>query len=120
MTDKGSSRTWQAQGHFGFVQFGILNRRPAVNPHFHTWNKVFIGYCDGTSFSGNLVHTRKGLHYRGRANLDAALDKLIEECGMAKASDVVFTGNSAGGLATYLQLDHVASRLPSSTKVRGL
>jgi hypothetical protein len=72
---------------------------------------VFIGYCDGSSFSGQVEGTHQGLHYRGRANLDAVIDSLIADAGLEKASDVVFTGGSAGGLTTYLQVDHVAERL---------
>jgi hypothetical protein len=52
--------------------------------------------------------------------LDAVLDDLLAHRGMDEATDVVFTGGSAGGLTTYLQLDHVKTRLPTGTKIRGL
>eukprot|EP01052_Picozoa_sp_SAG31_P077413 SAG31_NODE_36785_length_310_cov_0.857820_1_plen_54_part_01 len=29
---------------------------------------VWIGYCDGSSFSGRVEGLHKGLHYRGRPN----------------------------------------------------
>lgn len=41
--------------------------------------------------------------YRGRPNLDAVLDSLISK-GLGNAKNVVFTGGSAGGLTTYLQV----------------
>jgi hypothetical protein len=44
------------------------------------------------------------------------LDDLLGRQGMRRASDVVLSGCSAGGLAIYLQADHVAARLPASTK----
>ena len=61
-----------------------------------------------------------GLHYRGRANLDAVLDHLFQRQGMDKASEVVFTGGSAGGLAVYLNVDHVATRVNASEPVNHL
>jgi hypothetical protein len=90
------------------------------NPDFHDANIVWIGYCDGMSFAGNLsipLENAHGgqpspkLHFRGRANLDAVLDSLIESRGLAQATKVVFAGDSAGALAVWLNLDHVAARL---------
>ena len=49
----------------------------------------------------------------------AVLDDLLAK-GLDKATDVVLSGCSAGGLAIYLQADHVASRLPRTTKFRTL
>ena len=62
----------------------------------------------------------QGLHYRGRPNLDAVLDPLIAKSHLDQATDVIFTGGSAGGLTTYLQIDHVKSRLPAVKTVKGL
>jgi hypothetical protein len=33
---------------------------------------------------------------------------------------VVVSGSSAGGLATYVHLDHIASRMPASAVTRGV
>ena len=138
---------------------------------------VFIGYCDGSSFSGGREGSVNGLRYRGRANLDSVLDSLLARAGgLKQATDVIITGGypgtprrtrgiapaqplefrrleeyrgghrrrprgtfgypctraplrapraplplhpggSAGGLAVYLQADHIASRLPPRAKV---
>lgn len=51
------------------------------------------------------------LHFRGRANLDAVLDSLFETRGLGNATEVVFAGDSAGALAVWLNLDHVAERV---------
>jgi hypothetical protein len=32
---------------------GILSNSEQVNPDFFNWNRVFVRYCDGGSFSGN-------------------------------------------------------------------
>ena len=76
--------------------------------------------CDGSSFTGTRPGSFNGLRYRGRANLDAVLDHLIEHEGLGAASDVIVTGGSAGGLAVYLNADHIASRLPKVPRTKAL
>lgn len=56
--------------------------------------------------------TNSSLMFRGIRNLDATLDFLIAKFNIAKAELLVLTGGSAGGLSTFLHLDHVAARLP--------
>lgn len=51
------------------------------------------------------------VHLRGRANLDALLEALDRAAGLFGADEVVFSGTSAGGLATYLHASYVKSRL---------
>ena len=60
------------------------------------------------------------LWYRGRNILDAVLDDLLARRGLKQATDVVLSGCSAGGLAIYLNADHVASKLPSGAKFRAI
>jgi len=116
----GSSKHWQeATTCYGECD-GILSKNCTLNPDFCTWGHVFIGYCDGSSFSGRVEGTHQGLYYRGRPNLDAVLDALIANESLATADAVIFTGGSAGGLTTYLQIDHVKSRLPDVKVVKGL
>eukprot|EP00928_Gymnodinium_smaydae_P045833 TRINITY_DN30507_c0_g1_i1.p1 TRINITY_DN30507_c0_g1~~TRINITY_DN30507_c0_g1_i1.p1 ORF type:complete len:419 (-),score=38.08 TRINITY_DN30507_c0_g1_i1:94-1314(-) len=121
-TSLGSSVSWGATTSCYGKCDGILSDNVVENPDFHGWNAVWIGYCDGTSMSGNRNGTHQGLYYRGRANLDAVLDDLFAR-GMDKATDVIFTGGSAGGLAVYLGVDHVAERVHKhapNAKVVGL
>jgi hypothetical protein len=69
--------------------------------------------CDGASFAGHrdnaVVVDGVPLYYRGRDILDATLASLIANDGLAEAAAVVLKGCSAGGLATILHLDYVAS-----------
>jgi hypothetical protein len=109
-TNLGSSRHWgEFTACYGNCS-GILSPSKSDNPDFYGWNHVFVGYCDGTSMTGAKTGTQNNLHFRGRANLDGVLDSLLER-GMNNATDVIFTGGSAGGLAVYLNLDHVADRV---------
>jgi len=81
-------------------------------------------YCDGGSFAGNndTVTTWEGhdLYFRGFRILQAYRQSLISKYNLAGASEVVISGCSAGGLATYLHLDWWAAHVPHGSKVRGL
>jgi hypothetical protein len=54
---------------------GIMSSNPAINPDFHTWNKVFMHYCDGSSFGGGrpdpIAVTRGGNVQRAAGDLIA-------------------------------------------------
>ncbi len=62
---------------------------------------MFIGYCDGGSFSGTtpepITYKDMQLYFRGRALMTAVIADLMAR-GMASATDVILTGGSAGGL----------------------
>ena len=49
-TDLGSSKNWRKTS----FQEGFLSDNCLVNPHFCGWTKVFIPYCDGAFFAGNV------------------------------------------------------------------
>lgn len=53
----------------------------------------------------------KFIHYKGMRNLDATIDYALAELGLKEASELVVTGGSAGGLSTFLHLDHIAERM---------
>ena len=81
-------------------------------------NCIYLPYCDGASFSGYRaepwpVPSSPGatLTFRGLRNLDATMDEAFAKHGMEAATEMVLTGGSAGGLATFLHADHVAARM---------
>ena len=93
---------------------GPLTLDPAANPTFANANHVHIMYCDGGSFSGDKsepidVNGTK-LFFRGRRILDAVLDFLKVDHGLAMATEVLLSGGSAGGLSTFLHADYVRSQ----------
>ena len=81
---------------------------------------IFMNYCDGGSFSGNnqsvTVHEGTPLYFRGKRVREAVLDSLIKEHGLGKASDVVVSGCSAGGLATFLHTDQWCDALAAEAE----
>jgi hypothetical protein len=86
----------------------------------YNWNAVYLRYCDGASLSGDkdtaTVVGNTTLHFRGRAILDAEIESLLNERGMSNATDVVVSGCSAGGLATFLHCDHWAEAITRATE----
>ncbi|XBI23086.1 hypothetical protein VPH35_064023 [Triticum aestivum] len=75
-----------------FAGAGILGSDQLQNPDFYNWNKVFVRYCDGASFSGDA---------EGRAQ-------------------ALLTGCSAGGLATILHCDDFSARFSRDVSVKCL
>ncbi len=119
----GSSTKLPPTGSMG----GLLSDDCTVSP-LCNYNVVWLAYLDGNSFSGMLegpvnFTTPSGasapLWFRGRHNIDAVVDAVSRNVmGAAHllkdAVDVVETGCSAGGLATYLHADYIASVVPRS------
>ena len=116
---KGSLGSTKADKNTSSLNSGYTSMDPKQNPLMYNWNSVEIRYCDGASVSGdNPVPVLVGnttLHFRGRAILDAEIKSLLEDRGMNKATDVVVSGCSAGGLATFLHCDHWADAIGKAT-----
>ena len=77
-----------------------------------------MAYLDGASFSGNradpLVVEGTKLWMRGHRNLVAVIADLHAFGGLGAATEVIVTGGSAGGLATILHADYIATLLPAA------
>ncbi len=113
-TDLGSSDKWPPSMKDDEAP-GLFDSDPNVNP-FWAFNKVYVMYCDGASFSGNAdggvqVGSTK-LHFRGKAILRSVIATLLAQGGLASATEVLLSGCSAGGLSTYLHADAVGAMLP--------
>ncbi|CAE6923365.1 PAE5 [Symbiodinium natans] len=109
------------------LEAGYFSANASVNPMMYNWNIVFMMYCDGASFSGDnatvTVHNGTQLHFRGRRIREAFAQDLLHNQGLANASDLIVSGCSAGGLATYLHVDQWCDSLHEaqpSAKCAGL
>ena len=81
-------------------------------------NCLRLPYCDGASFSGS--RGRNGsLHYAGLRNLDATLGYALASLGLARATEMLVTGGSAGALAALLHVDRIAGRLGEAVRTVG-
>jgi len=82
---------------------------------------VKLRYCDGGSFSGDSEY-RNGssvLYFRGQRIWDAIITDLLQR-GLAKAENVLLSGCSAGGLATFFHCDSLKEHLGGATTVKCL
>lgn len=113
-TNLGSSKFCPESGDLGG---GYLSTDAKENPVMYNWNHVMLHYCDGASFSGNNATstTYKGtqLFFRGKRVREAMAQDLFESRGLASATDLVVSGCSAGGLATFLHTDQWCDELLS-------
>ncbi|CAA6667092.1 unnamed protein product [Spirodela intermedia] len=141
----GSSRA------MGAVRFsGILNDHGELNPYFYNWNKVKVGYCDGSSFTGDVdrvdpVSTNPPARpHLSRTNppslslrillslslsislsfsFSAIFDAVMEDLlakGMKNATNALLSGCSAGGLTSVLHCDRFRALLPADARVKCL
>ena len=108
---------------------GYFDTNPAANPMMYNWNIAYLKYCDGGSFSGNnesvTMYNGTALYYRGKRVREAMFDSLMASHSLGKATDVVVSGCSAGGLATFLHTDwwcdSIAAKLaPTFVKCVGM
>ncbi|CAI5507176.1 unnamed protein product [Closterium sp. Naga37s-1] len=87
---------------------GLLSSSRTTNPAFFNWNLVYVRYCDGASFIGNVdepIQDHEGkpqIYMRGSRVFNAILSHLQAHHGLRSASHVLLSGCSAGGLAALL------------------
>ncbi|BFG36178.1 hypothetical protein CerSpe_224510 [Prunus speciosa] len=125
-----SCNSWRKGTPLGYSKYmdrkipfsGILSSHPSQNPEFFNWNKVKIRYCDGTSLAGhpeNELKNGSAPFFRGQLNWEAVMDELLS-VGLSKAKQGLFSGCSAGGLATLIHCDDFRSLLPTDATVKCL
>ncbi|KAI5001355.1 hypothetical protein ZWY2020_026005 [Hordeum vulgare] len=101
---------------------GILGSDQQLNPDFYNWNKVYVRYCDGGSFSGDAegqAQDGSTLYFRGLRIYEAVIDELMEK-GLGNATQALLTGCSAGGLATMLHCDDFSAKFPREVSIKCL
>ncbi len=102
---------------------GLLSQEASTNPDFYDANEVQIVYCSSDDWSGAKsgagafnANDDTTWNFQGRAILDAAIADLKANHGLNGATEVMFTGQSAGGLGVYVNTNYVAKLVPSSAR----
>jgi len=120
-TDLGSSTTYQSRINASDAASDFsttLSADKTRNPLLYDWNSVLFRYCDGGSYSGmrldTLTQGGRELHFKGGFIQEAFHKTLVKEYGLGEAEEVIISGCSAGGLATYLHVDWWRQALPSA------
>lgn len=77
------------------------------------WNHVRVAYCSQDLWTGQVTQASNatyGALFAGHLILDATLSTLEAEYGLSDAEEIVLTGDSAGGIGVWPNLDWVAER----------
>lgn len=118
-TSLGSSKLWKptlGEAASGLMSASVNAKGQDVGNPFGDWNFVWLAYCDGSSQTSDRADPwRVGnvtLHLRGRALLDGHLRELETRYEfLSKATDVIVSGTSAGGMSAYLHSSFVKTKL---------
>jgi hypothetical protein len=100
----------------GMPVFGIMNPDDAENPAAD-YDVAYLPYCDGSVFSGDADYDDDAdgtidRYHRGIQNLSAALDVAVST--FPAPSQILLTGNSAGGYGTDYALPLVRKLFPDT------
>lgn len=90
---------------------------------FAGWNYVSVMYCSGDGHGGQRNATSAdtwGFYFSGHLIVKAVVADLLARGGLGSATDVMLTGDSAGGGGTYRNIDWLRSALPSVVRVVGV
>lgn len=123
-TDLGSSSSWSPT--VDSKNDGFLSGNCTINSPFCSFIRVRLNYCDGNLFSGARAdpiphslpdsNASKLLYFRGTQIREAALHYLYHKV-MARipggVSSFIVSGDSAGGLATFMHADEMVAQIQS-------
>lgn len=92
----------EGAGSPGVPRFDVLDPDDPDNP-FADWNVVYLPYCDGSLFAGEMSYDvdddgEPDRIHRGFANLSVGMDALVENFGDSER--VLIAGSSGGGFGT--------------------
>jgi len=115
----GSSKRWPLSYK---PDKGMLLADSSLNPDFATWNRIFVPYCSGDLFFGQMTEASNPWSstdswsgfFSGHNIVEEVLTDLQSSYGASAATDVILTGCSAGGIGTLGNCDFVAGLLPNA------
>lgn len=110
LTDLGSSKKYPDSLSVGD---GLLSNN--VLNSFKDFTKVYMKYCDGSGHQGTrsdpVAFKDAKLYFRGSNLTITKLDHLEKTHGLfSKSTEILVSGCSAGGLATYTWADYIRNR----------
>jgi Pectinacetylesterase len=112
---EGSSKHW---GKTYTSNVDLMSSNATVNP-FATWTRVWLRYCSGDTWTGQREDkVPYDLYFAGHHNLRAALDALLDPArgwGLQKATTLLFSGKSAGGIGVFSSSDWVRGKISKDT-----
>ncbi len=102
---------------------GIFSADPTVNPDFYDATQVHALYCSSDDWSGTKAGSGSfnpndvtTWSFQGRAILRAIIADITANHGFGSATEVMFTGDSAGGVGAYVNVNDVAKLVPPTAR----
>lgn len=115
--------SYQANPTSAFGQGGLLGTTAGNNPDFYDASVVQVLYCSSDDWSGNKVGAATynpgdptTWNWQGRAILNGVIADLTASHGFAAATEVMLTGQSAGGVGVFANANPVAKLIPSMAR----
>jgi|EP01047_Picozoa_sp_COSAG01_P019019 hypothetical protein len=99
------------------THYGVAVSNCTSNPYFCNATAAVVPYCTGDHHGGNNTVASAatwGFIFDGHANFVAIIEELIRSRGLGDAKRVLLTGDSAGGIGAFLNIDWLAARLPGA------
>ena len=122
MAQKGSSKNWIPTIDGNPHLEPLIDGDSAQNPDFHTWNRVRVNYCTGDFHAGQRTGPSAdtwNYWFDGHLNVQRVISDLKAKHGLGNATHVLVSGESAGGIGLFVNIDYIASLLPDDTVVKG-
>ena len=115
-TGLGTSKLVPRTHHFTTGIQSVLKNNEA----FNTANMVNIAYCSGDSWLGRSNEPNAyGLTMNGSLIVDAVLEELINKHDLLSATNIIFSGKSAGGVGLVAQIDRWADTIAQAYEAQG-
>jgi hypothetical protein len=118
-----STSSFQANPSSAFGQGGLLGNTPGNNPDFYDASIVQVLYCSSDDWSGAKASATAynpndptTWNFEGRAILDSVLADLKASHNFSSATEVMFTGQSAGGVGVFANTNPVAKLVPPAAR----
>jgi hypothetical protein len=118
-----STAGYQANPSSAFGQAGIQSPTILFDPDFYDASQVTIQYCSSDDWSGAKASTvaysptdPTTWNFQGHAIVAAVIADLNASHGLASATEVMLTGQSAGGVGVFANVNTVAKLFPSSVR----
>lgn len=93
----------------------IANDNCQYNPQFCQWHKLYVPYCTQDLHTGQVVNASAdtwGFYFAGHISIVAMLDAMDTLYNLTAATEIIVTGESAGGIGVWINVDYIALRYP--------
>ncbi|KAK4387697.1 Pectin acetylesterase 11 [Sesamum angolense] len=94
----------------------ILSSNRTINPDFYNWNRVYVGYCDGSSYTGDVEENTYPTR-RGAKIFDVVMEDMLAK-GMKNAKNAILSGGSAGAWGAIVHCDGFRKLIPKASRVK--